>query len=204
MECCCWPEHSHCLLMFGGGSGVSWKILSFWPSLQPVLHLLCFQRHDQLLQAPRPVPAQSPFSRPQCLPCSAGQKNPATAFSSQPCLAIIGCCACSLIKIDTWPGVTLCALVPALPETMPSVLQAPSPAPHHQALHPLSRASQAGSSQAAEGKGCQLPRSSLPSPHAGEQRCLSHQREARIKAQVRRRPRSPADLTNEELQPEKW
>lgn len=91
--------------------------------------MLCFQKHDWLLQALRHVPAQSPFSGPQRLPCSAGQKNSTTAFSSQPCLAIIGCCAHSLIKTDTWPWMTMCALVTALLGKMPSVLQVPSQ--HH-------------------------------------------------------------------------
>lgn len=83
--------------------------------------LLCFQEHDWPLQAPRHVSAQSSFSRFQCLPCSAGQKKIQPQLSSsQPCLAIIGCCACSLIKTDPWPWMMLSVLVKVLLEKMSS------------------------------------------------------------------------------------
>lgn len=112
--------------------------------------LLCFQEHDWPLQAPRHVSAQSSFSRFQCLPCSAGQKKIQPQLSSsQPCVAIIGCCACSLIKTDPWPWMMLSVLVNARKDVLLSFRQPPI-----MAAHPLGMALQAGSSQAAEGKSC--------------------------------------------------
>lgn len=48
--------------------------------------------------------------------------------SSQPCLAIIVCCACSLIKTNTWPWMMLRFLVKVLLEKMSSH---PSGSQHH-------------------------------------------------------------------------
>lgn len=141
MWCC--PEHSYNLLMFGGGSGVSWQKLSSWPNPQsapcPASRSMtgcCRPRGMFQLRAPSP----------DLNVCHAllDRKIQPQLSSSQPCLAIIGRCACSLIKTNAWPWLMLCVLVKALLGKMSSPPSGTLPAPHHLAPHPLGMVLQPG------------------------------------------------------------